>query len=156
MIAYPHRHSFGAIVGDAGFHLEVSIPQDVGHLDRVREGKLHQQLLLFAEVEAADRTRFATIRFHGDDFPLGVAQHAVDRQLVAVEVHVPESQIELAVLAVGVEPVFIDAVGPGGQEGNAAESRLRRKLGDGVEWKVQNVLSVDFHLVGVIADGRRD
>ena len=76
--------------------------------------------------------------------------------LVLFAAHVAEVGIEAVLLSIGEVSVFTQAIGPGRQERNAAELRMRLQLGQCWIRHPENVLAVDLELVSHVADGRHD
>ena len=85
--------------------------------------------------------------FHLDHLPLiGAAHESVDRNRAG---DVSELHVEWVALAVGVERLLVEAVGPRTHERDSVQpGRLRSELVDGRRSETKNVLPLDLHLVG--------
>ena len=65
----------------------------------------------------------------------------------------PKRHVERILLAVGPEILLVQPVRPGRQKRNATHVRSLLKLADIGRREIQNVLPVNFHLIGAIPDG---
>jgi hypothetical protein len=120
----------------------------------VGEWKLFHPRRLLVEIEPACRPGGSCIgpRLHEPPVRYG-GQKTVNWNGAA---HVSQLHVEGVPLAVGVEGLFIEAIGPRPDEWYSAHCGVRFERLDRREGPPQNVRAVDFHLEGDVADRRRD
>ena len=157
VIAEGEGHGFLGVIGDFGADFESAVFEMIGHFDDVREGELGHPFGAAGDVETAGELGAFCVGVEAGDLPVrGEREEAVDGVIVSVEVDVFERPVEGVAAAVGVEGGFIEAVGKGGEEGDAAHLRFLAEGGEGGGGEVEDVMAVDEHFVGDVAEGGED
>ncbi len=89
----------------------------------------------------------------GGDCPeTGGCEHPVDRDVFRVYSHNIQRYVEREPFPVGVETPAWNTIGPGSQEGDAAEFAQLRNVGGR---HVENIRAMNIHGVGAIAEAGR-
>src|SRR5579872_115536 len=129
MEADRQRHgSFGVIL-DRKLHLENAATQPVLHLERMRERELRHQVGMLPEFQAAHDRRFPLVCRQRGNLPIPrVRQQSVNWRSVGISPEIAQRRVQNVLLAVSVEGILIQAVGPRRQERNARERWLGLEL----------------------------
>jgi hypothetical protein len=114
-----HRHRRRAEVVDLDGDVEHTVAQPMRHLDGVRERKLRHPVGLPQHVEPAGYPRRPLVGLRLDHLPDRPAQETVDGMVAA---HVAETHVQRVALAVGVERLLVETIGPRRQKRDAERS----------------------------------